>query len=145
MLRRRQPKVQLDCGAVLQQTRDDDPPRPLQVSDAASVESTSLDDIASRFSQPFDPAPIVPQSVVLAIGGAIFVFALIWPPLILLVAYICSKLIPYSFRENDDASSRRQLFHEFTKEDDLPDNFKQMPDHIRLEEEYIVNERCVAF
>lgn len=140
MLRRRQ-KVQFDCDEVLQHTHEDDAPRPVQVSDAASVESSSLEDQPSRFSHPFDPAPVVPQSIVLMIGLFIFVLASIWPPLILLVAYICSKLIPYSFRENDEASNRRQLFHEFTKEDDLPDNFKTIPSNIRLEEKYIVNNR----
>jgi hypothetical protein len=141
---RRKPKVQFDCVEVLRQAHEDSAPRPIQVSDSASVESSSLDEILSRFSQPFEPAPIVPQSVVLCTGVLVFLLALIWPPLILLVTYICSKLIPYSFRENDEASSRRQLFHEFSKEEDLPDNFKLMPDQIRFEEEYIVNERCVT-
>ncbi|GKY96422.1 hypothetical protein MPSEU_000601700 [Mayamaea pseudoterrestris] len=144
MLRRRQQqqsKVQFDCDEVLRQTIMETAPKPIQVSDAASVESNIMDDLPSRFSMPFDPAPLVPQSVILIFGGFIFVLALIWPPLILLVAYMCSKLIPYSFRENDDATSRRQLFHEFSKEDDLPEHFKNMPENIRLDEEYVVNER----
>jgi hypothetical protein len=57
------------------------------------------------------------------------------------VTYIASKLIPYSFRENDEASNRRQLYHEFCKEEDLPENFKSIPDTIHVTEEYIVNER----
>ncbi|GAX25256.1 hypothetical protein FisN_5Lh338 [Fistulifera solaris] len=55
-----------------------------------------------------------------------------------------SKLIPYSFRVNDDAASRRTLFAEFTKRDDLPDEFKQLPSHILLEESYWVNSRGMA-
>jgi hypothetical protein len=138
MLRlRRKRSLQIECGEILRTNKQDDVP----LSDVASVESTLVEDLPSRFCQAFDPAPIIPQSAVLGFGVLIYFLVMIWPPLILLVAYIFSKLIPYSFRENDEASSRRQLFHEFMKEDDLPENFKAIPDHICLEEQFIVNDR----
>lgn len=141
MLRRR--KVHFECSDELLRKHEDAPKLMVQVSDVASVGSCSIDEAtcSSRFSKPFDPEPLVPQSVVLIFGFVVFLLAVVWPPLILLLAYIASKLIPYSFRENDEASNRRQLYHEFCKEDDLPENFKCIPETIQVTEEYIVNER----
>jgi hypothetical protein len=114
------------------------------VIDTASVDSSSIvDEMASRWRHYYNPAPVVRQSVILAAGLFIFILASIWPPLILLLAYLLSKLIPYSFRENDDASNRRQLFSDFCRDEDLPELFKQIPETISLEETYIVNDRYV--
>jgi acylglycerol lipase len=78
------------------------------------------------------------------LGFFIFALALLWPPLILLCAYMASKLIPYSFRINDDASKRRQLFAEFSLDEDLPENFRQVPPHIHAQESYWINARGMA-
>jgi len=97
-----------------------------------------------KWAEPYEPPPIVPQSTILLFGFFIFLLGQIWPPLILLVTYVASKLVPYSFRANDDASARRQLFREFSRDnDDLPDNFKQIPADIQLEEGFWVNQRYV--
>jgi hypothetical protein len=66
--------------------------------DAISVESTSTATAAavSKWKKPYEPPPVVDQSTVLIIGFLIFGLAVLWPPLILLVAYIVSKLVPYS-------------------------------------------------
>ena len=108
----------------------------LTISTSASTES-----MASGVGKAYVPPPLFSQTSVLLVGCFIFILATIYPPLILLCAYIASKLIPYSFRVNDDAASRRRLFAEFIKQDDLPEEFKQLPSHIQLEESYWVNSR----
>ena len=108
------------------------------VEDEASVEST----VEKQWpAAPYLPPPLVPQRVILGVGVACFLLAVLWPPLILLVAYIASKLIPYSFRVNDSATTRRHLFQRFKEEEDLPDDFRIVPDHIHLEESYWTNSR----
>lgn len=108
-------------------------------SDELSVDSAS----SLKWSKPYDPAPVVDQSTILIIGFVLFILAAIWPPLILLVAYIASKLIPYSFRVNDDPATRRQLFAEFSREDDLPEEFKNPPADLTVEHGYWTNRRYV--
>jgi hypothetical protein len=75
------------------------------ISDAISVESTSLTKAkagkatvkaVSKWTKPYEPPPVIEQSTVLIIGFLIFGLAVLWPPLILLVAYVVSKLVPYS-------------------------------------------------
>jgi hypothetical protein len=76
------------------------------LSDASSVESitkaatspTSAKAAApvSKWKKPYEPPPVVDQSTILIIGFLIFGLAVLWPPLILLVAYVVSKLVPYS-------------------------------------------------
>ena len=63
--------------------------------------------------------------------------------LILLFAYIASKLIPYSFRENDDAATRRELYKQFCQEEDLPERFKDIDNFVNVEESYWTNARYV--
>jgi hypothetical protein len=73
-------------------------------SDAISVDSTTPAKAkaeatavkVSKWKKPFEPAPIVDQPTILIIGFLIFGLAVLWPPLILLVAYVVSKLVPYS-------------------------------------------------
>lgn len=114
----------------------------LRLDSAVSINtSASSESISNDWGKVYVPPPLFSQASVLLVGCFIFVLATIYPPLILLLAYIASKLIPYSFRVNDDAASRRQLFAEFTKQDDLPDDFKELPSHIQLEESYWVNSR----
>lgn len=108
----------------------------LSTCSSASSESTPND-----WGKTYAPPPLFSQASVLLVGFFVFILATIYPPLILLLAYIASKLIPYSFRVNDDAASRRRLFADFTKQDDLPDGFKRLPSYIQLEESYWVNSR----
>jgi hypothetical protein len=61
------------------------------------------------------------------------------------MAYLASKIIPYSYRWNDDASVRRRLYKEFSHaENGHPVGFSSPPSNIRIEESYWVNERCVG-
>jgi hypothetical protein len=123
------------------------PPLPKLLSDANSVESTTSatkPPSKSKWLEPYEPPPVVNQSTVLTFGFLIFGLAVLWPPLILLVAYIVSKLIPYSFRVNDDAAQRRLLCHDFhTDTEATPDSFRNIPNHIGYEEAYWVNQRYV--
>jgi hypothetical protein len=114
----------------------------LRLDSAVSIStSASSESMSNDVGKVYVPPPLVNQTSVLLVGFFIFILATIYPPLILLLAYMASKLIPYSFRVNDDAASRRRLFADFTKQDDLPDEFKQLPSHILLEESYWVNSR----
>ena len=106
-------------------------------SDDISVDSTT----SAKWALPYDPAPVVDQSTILMVGVLLFALAVVWPPLILLVAYVASKLIPYSFRTNDDPATRRQLFAEFSREEDLPEQFKNAPDDIEIQHGYWTNRR----
>lgn len=109
--------------------------------DASSLGETTLK--SRDFSQPYTPPPLVRQSTIMGFGIFVFLLGIIWPPLILLIAYVCSKLVPYSFRENDNASTRRELFHQFSEEEDLPDRFKNIEKYVNFEESFWVNERYV--
>ena len=110
-------------------------------SDVPNLTSTaSLSSFDStKHKAPYEPSPSVSQSTILTIGFIIFVLAHIWPPLLLLIAYLASKLIPHSFRQNDGPIARRQLFKEFANEDDLPDRYETIPGTICSEESYWVN------
>jgi len=61
--------------------------------------------------------------------------------LILFFAYIASKIIPYSYRTNDDPCNRRRLFADFRRQEDLPPNFAQTPKDIELEDSFWANSR----
>jgi hypothetical protein len=109
----------------------------LQSSDELSVDSTA----SAKWSQPYEPPPLVDRSTVLLAGVILFALAMIWPPLILFVAYMCSKIIPYSFRVNDDPATRRRLFAEFKGQDDLPNRFKLPSSDIEIQHGYWTNRR----
>jgi len=94
-----------------------------------------------RWKGAYEPAPMVDQDTVLYWGFFLFCLSVVWPPLILFFAYIASKIIPYSYRTNDCPANRRKLFAEFAKQDDLPENFRNIPDGIELEDSYWANER----
>lgn len=117
---------------------------PRLLSDDISVDSNASCSHTNKWSAPYDPAPVVDQSTILWVGLVLFVLATVWPPLLLLVAYIASKLIPYSFRVNDDPVVRRRLFAEFAStQEDLPRAFKQTPDHLDVQHGYWTNKRYV--
>lgn len=87
------------------------------------------------------PPPVISRSTILAIGFGIFLLATIWPPLILMVTYLLSILVPYSWRVNDDPTSRRRLFTEFRRDADLPAAYRLTDNEVVIEERYWVNQR----
>lgn len=94
--------------------------------------------------EPFnDPKPSIERKTVMMVGFAVFVLAMIWPPLILLVTYMASILLPYSFRINDDAVMRRQLLDKFEKQDTISASMREIPDNISLTNGYWTNSRYV--
>ena len=113
--------------------------------DAASVDSGSRSNHGRRrrFNRIYESPPLIDRGTLLAAGIFIFVLAMIWPPLILLFTYIASKIVPYSFRENDDAAKRRELYRQFLlgEDDDLPQKFRERNKRVNIEESYWTNER----
>ena len=93
--------------------------------------------------EPYVPPPIVSQSIILTAGFILFLLAYLWPPLVLLVSYVVSLVIPYCFRLSDDSSVRRRAYHTFIHTADLPPSLRQVPDDIILEEGYWQNSRYV--
>lgn len=93
--------------------------------------------------QPYHPPSLISQSSILIVGFVSFLLAYLWPPLILLLAYLASLLIPYSFRVSDDPSVRRREFHTFIQNKELPLRLRQVPDNVTLEESYWQNSRYV--
>jgi hypothetical protein len=77
---------------------DEDKDTTSNLNGAISVKSTTPTKAVkvSKWKKTYEPPPVVDQSTVLIIGFLIFGLAVIWPPLILLVAYVVSKLVPYS-------------------------------------------------
>lgn len=88
------------------------------------------------------PRPRITSLKILTIGVLVFGLALIWPPLLLLVSVILSITIPYAFRENDCGESRRRLWNEFAKKDDLPEEMKCK--EVDREEMFWINDRGMA-
>jgi hypothetical protein len=65
--------------------------------------------------------------------------------LILLVTYVLSKLIPYSFRKNDDATWRRRKFHEFINDPTMTcDAWKSQHKDVVHVEQFWVNARGMS-
>jgi len=93
-------------------------------------------------SRPDDGPPAkIGQGRVLLIGFLVFILASVWPPLILVVTFVLSRLIPYTFRVNDDGESRRKFHREFKQRTNTPKDFRIVPDDIVMKERYWVNER----
>jgi len=88
-----------------------------------------------------DPKPLIERSTVFMVGFVIFVLAIIWPPLILLVTYMASILMPYSFRVNDSAVARRKLLDKFEKEDTISASMREIPDNVNIVNGYWTNSR----
>jgi Serine aminopeptidase, S33 len=67
----------------------------------------------------FDSPPLISSTTIM--GGGFFVFALavIWPPLVLFVAFVASLIVPYSYRVNDDGASRRAMMQHFLQNDHI--------------------------
>jgi hypothetical protein len=129
----------------------DKPPEISCDMDAASVESSTPEagngtqsSPSAGWGRPHVGQPVLDSATVLGIGFLLLVLAVVWPPLLLVVAYGASKLICYSFRDNDDATIRRQLYAQFCQEsDELPDRFRNIHKYVGLEESFWTNERYV--
>lgn len=125
----------------------DKPPEISCDMDAASVESSTPADSGTQSSpsgwgRPHVGQPVLDSATVVGIGFLLLTLAVVWPPLLLVVAYGASKLISYSFRDNDDATIRRQLYAQFSQEsDELPERFRNIHKYVRLEESFWTNER----
>jgi hypothetical protein len=85
--------------------------------------------------------PLITRSMVWGVGLFLFGLAMIWPPLLLLVTYIASVLIPYFYRVTDDASTRRYLLHQFEQDDHVSAHRREVPEDVRLETSYWTNSR----
>jgi hypothetical protein len=91
--------------------------------------------------QIFVPPPLISKSAILTVGFGLFLLAYLWPPFILLLAYVASLFVPYAFRKTDEAHTRRVLYAEFMKNPKVPFELKRPPDDIILNEQYWVNSR----
>jgi hypothetical protein len=65
------------------------------------------------WNQVYVPKPVIDSSTILIIGCSFYVIAQLWTPLLLIITIFVSWMVPYWVRENDMASSRRQLFQQF--------------------------------
>ena len=95
-----------------------------------------------------DPPPSKPKisSVpVFLTGFSVYVLAVLWPPSILIITFILSKIIPYFFRVNEYGDWRRALWKPWSMDEARPDEWK--PENISkvmiLKEEYWQNQRSV--
>jgi hypothetical protein len=139
-------------------------PKKAMKSDASNTTSddkTNLEKMnTTSFLAPRDLEALKPSigpNLIIAVGFTLYFCAIIWPPLLLLLTYILSKLIPYCFLKNDDAVTRRKLWRtmelqarEGQRLDGTKNNYLHrerfkilFPDTklINLEENYWVNER----
>jgi hypothetical protein len=130
---------------------DDEPedefPAAVSSEDGASVDSGSATASSRRhyrqWNTAYEPQPIVDRISIWVAGAFLFLLAMVWPPLILLFAYLASKLVPYSFRENDEACARRRLYRQFSQSEHMPEIYRQAPVKFNLEERFWPNERYV--
>jgi len=85
----------------------------------------------------------VKPSVVIILGILVYVAAEIWPPFILLVTLLLAKLLPYCYRVNDDAVSRRKFWRQFEQYGNNEWNgiLKPNPEEVTLKESYWINQR----
>jgi hypothetical protein len=89
----------------------------------------------------------VQPSTVLVLGALVYAAAVVWPPLILLLAAILAKLLPFCYRVNDDAVSRRKLWRLFEEygNDEWNELLKPNAKEVQLEESYWINRRYVNY
>jgi hypothetical protein len=101
--------------------------------------------------------PFIGSTTVLSVGFVLYLGAILWPPILIVLTYILSKLLPYCFLWNDDAVRRRKLWRimeiQAKREEDGTNttytNFNKErrknlfpdPKQVTLEEKYWVNER----
>ncbi|KAL3800223.1 hypothetical protein ACHAW5_009230 [Stephanodiscus triporus] len=130
----------------------------LQVLYKFRVEGGGDDETTKMMTDDFPVRPRVDGFTILSFGILAYALSLIWPPLLLVVSCALAMIVPYSFRENDDAESRRRMWTEFMKnrrDDDgllLPDGLLGRDDHdyddaddgIDVTEGYWTNRRGMA-
>jgi pimeloyl-ACP methyl ester carboxylesterase len=89
----------------------------------------------------FDPPPLISSSTILGWGIFLFIVAKIWPPLLLVVTLIATKLIPYIFRVNDHGPSRRKMMKQFLRDDPFAKQRMAMfpSNEVTVEESYWSN------
>ena len=85
------------------------------------------------------PRPSITSTLVISIGFGTFIIASIWPPILLVAATFLAAVVPQLFYQRDDGESRRRLYREFLKRDDLPEALKCSD--VDLDEKYWVNSR----
>ncbi|KAL3816952.1 hypothetical protein ACHAXA_001780 [Cyclostephanos tholiformis] len=89
------------------------------------------------------PRPRINGITILVIGFALYAISLVCRPLLLALSCVLAVIVPYSYRENDDALSRRILWTEFLDRDDLPRQLRES-DGVTIEEGYWINRRGMA-
>lgn len=131
--------------APQQRTKNDDtvisevPPVPaketvLEKHQEAAKESISRDDS-------YVAPPLVSSNKILGAGAFLFGLAVVWPPLILVVAFFLSQLIPYCFRVTDEPTKRRMILRQFEKDDKEHAERRIIPDDVDFEDRYWTNSR----
>eukprot|EP00804_Cyclotella_cryptica_P016438 CCRYP_004676-RC/>CCRYP_004676-RC protein AED:0.27 eAED:0.27 QI:62/1/1/1/0.83/0.71/7/2540/217 len=86
-----------------------------------------------------NPPPRITSTQVLTIGFGAFAAALIWPPILLIIALLLASCVPKMFFERDHAEHRRRLYRDFLKRDDLPAELQC--NDVVLKEGYWTNSR----
>jgi hypothetical protein len=123
---------------VPEKTPSSTPPKDSTMKEAPS--SASTEEFISR-EDTYVADPLVGPSEILIAGFVLFGLALVWPPLILVGAYLISKLVPYCYRVTDDSSKRRQLLTKFEKEDQVSAHLRIIPSDVNIEQKYWINSR----
>ena len=93
------------------------------------------------FGDAYDPPSLITSNIIRFWGVFLFALAVIWPPLILLFTFFASSWIPYCYRITDDASTRRQLLHEFSVKDTITAHRREIPSYCQVETGYWTNSR----
>ena len=106
-----------------------------------SAKAAPCSENAADYYNEFEPPPLVTRGTVLALGVFMFVLAMIWPPLLLVLAYVASLVIPYSYRVNDEAAARRMMVHKFMQEDQISKDRSVLHENVDLQSGYWMNQR----
>ena len=128
--------------SVVVKTPSSTPPKDSTMKEAPSA--STVVDLKEEFISRDDTYvadPLVGPTEILIAGFVLFALALVWPPLILVVAYLVSKLVPYCYRVTDDASKRRQLLTKFEEEDHVSAHLRVIPPDVNIEQKYWINGR----
>jgi acylglycerol lipase len=91
----------------------------------------------------FKAPPMISKGIIVGFGLLLFVLAMIWPPLILLVTFVASVVIPYSYCVNDNGDNRRMLMQHFNENDPVAiQRKKAFPDeHVKVTSNFWKNPR----
>mmetsp|Transcript_9908 Transcript_9908/g.14309 ORF Transcript_9908/g.14309 Transcript_9908/m.14309 type:complete len:390 (-) Transcript_9908:94-1263(-) len=108
-----------------------------------------MNSVSMKLPGPFPEAkPRISGNAVLAAGLCLYGMVLLWPPLTILVTFILYQIIPYSFREGDDAAERRKQWNDYLNEVKFNPDYKDLQgivfpnsSEVQLDESYWVNPR----